>query len=131
MSTRPSPGEEVVHEVGVTPEMTARLFDREVHPVYATAWLVRHAEEAGRLIVERHLGPGEDATGYHIEVTHEAPARVGDRLAVRAWVTEAGRRSCTVAFEVTGANGLVGRGTFVQRYVAREASGPSRTGGEG
>jgi predicted thioesterase len=131
MPTRPSPGEEVVHEVEVTPEMTARLFDREVHPVYATAWLVRHAEEAGRLIVERHLGPGEDATGYRIEAIHEGPARVGDRLAVRARVTEADQRSCTVAFEVTGPNGLVGTGTFVQRYVARVATGPGHTGGEG
>ena len=121
MTQRPQPGEEVIHEVEVTPEMTARLFDREVHPVYATAWMVRHAEEAGRLIVERHLGPDEDATGYRIDVTHERPARVGDRLAVRARVTEVDDRSCTVSFEVTGPVGLVGRGSFVQRYVAREA----------
>jgi predicted thioesterase len=121
MPRRPEPGEEVVHEVEVTPEMTARLFDREIHPLYATAWLVRHAEEAGRLIIERHLGPNEDATGYRIEVTHEGPARVGDRLEVRARVTEVDDRSCTVEFEVTGPNGLVGTGTFVQRYVARDA----------
>jgi fluoroacetyl-CoA thioesterase len=121
MQTRPKPGEEVVHRVEVTPEMTARLFDREVHPVYATAWLVRHVEEAGRLIVERHLQPGEDATGYRIEVTHEGPARVGDLVTIRAWVTEVDDRSCTAAFEATGPNGLVGRGTFVQRYVARDA----------
>jgi fluoroacetyl-CoA thioesterase len=123
MPTRPEIGEEVVHEVEVTADMTARLFDREIHPLYATAWLVRHVEEAGRLIVERRLDPEEDATGYHIEVTHEGPARVGDRLSIRAWVTEADQRSCTVAFEATGPNGLVGRGTFVQRYVARKVEG--------
>ena len=75
---------------------------------------------AGRLIVERHLGPEEDATGYHIEATHEAPAGVGDRLTLRAWVTDVDERSCTVAFEATGPHGLVGRGSFVQRYVARK-----------
>jgi fluoroacetyl-CoA thioesterase len=122
MPDRPAIGEEVVHEVTVTPEMTARLFDRDVHPVYATAWMVRHVEEAGRLLVEPHLGPDEDATGYRIELTHERPARVGELITVRARVTEVDRRSCSVAFEVFGQTGLVGRGIFVQWYVKRHRS---------
>ena len=106
-------------EVTVTPEMTARLFDREVHPVYATAWMVRHVEESGRLVVERHLDPGEDATGYRIELTHERPARVGERLTVRAAVVEANDRECVTAHQVEGPSGVVGRARFVQRYVKR------------
>ena len=123
-------GETVTHEVTVTPEMTARLFGREVHPVYATAWIVRHAEEAGRLLVEPHLGADEDATGYSISVVHERPAAVGDHLRVEAVVTRVDDRSCECSFEVNGPNGVVGRGTFVQRYVRPGAlgagAGPSR-----
>ena len=103
----------------MTPEMTAQLFDREVHPVYATAWMVRHVEESGRLVVERHLDPGEDATGYRIELTHERPARVGERLTVRATVVDADERECVTEHEVTGPSGVVGRARFVQRYVKR------------
>ncbi len=103
----------------VTPEMTARLFGREIHPVYATAWMVRHVEEAGRLLVERYLAAEEDATGYAIDLTHERPARVGERLTVSARVTAVDDRACEAEFTVTGAGGVVGRGTFVQRYVAR------------
>lgn len=119
MDGRPALGERVTHEVVVRADMTARLFDREVHPVYATAWMVRHAEDAGRLIVERHLRPEEDATGYAISVVHERPARIGERLRIEAVVTRTGRREVEMAFEVHGERGVVGRGTFVQRYVRR------------
>jgi fluoroacetyl-CoA thioesterase len=121
MRNRPSVGETVTHEVTVTQDMTARLFDREVHPVYATAWMVRHVEEAGRLLVERHLGPDEDATGYRIELTHERPAAVGERIRIAARVTSVDQAACTVEFEVHGAAGVVGTGSFVQRYVPRGA----------
>src|SRR5262245_34785738 len=119
MRNRPAVGDTVTHRVTVSPEMTARLFDREVHPVYATAWMVRHAEEAGRLLVEPHLGPDEDATGYRIEVTHDRPAQVGEEVIVRATVTEVDERSCTATFEVRTDDAVVGRGVFVQRYVRR------------
>ena len=121
----------------VEPEMTARLFDREVHPVYATAWMVRHVEEAGRLLIEPGLGPEEDATGYEITLTHLLPAPVGSRLTVVARATEVTDRECVADFEVRGPQGLVGRGRFVQRYVRRgrlsvsgDAPKPEGTGGK-
>ncbi len=129
MRNRPDPGEEVLHRVTVTPEMTARLFGREVHPVYATAWMVRHAEEAGRLLVEPRLGPDEDATGWAISLTHERAARPGDELTILARVVRSDERECECAFEVAGPAGVVGRGTFVQRYVRRGRLGRVDEGG--
>jgi fluoroacetyl-CoA thioesterase len=119
MRGRPAVGERVTHEVVVGPEMTARLFGREVHPLYATAWMVRHAEEAGRLLVERHLAAEEDATGRSISVVHLRPVPVGERLRIEAVVTRVDEREVETAFEVHGERGLVGRGNFVQRYVRR------------
>ena len=116
---RPALGETVEHRVEVTPEMTARLFGREVHPLYATAWMVRHAEEAGRLLVERHFSPEEDATGYSISLAHERPAAVGTPLVIRATVVAVDQRQCTTEITVSAPFGVVGRGTFVQRYVPR------------
>ena len=99
--------------------MTARLFDREVHALYATAWMVRHAEEAGRLLVERYLSPDEDATGYSISLTHERPAAVGTPLIITATVVAVDERQCTAEITVSAPFGVVGRGSFVQRYVPR------------
>jgi fluoroacetyl-CoA thioesterase len=126
MRARPQVGEEAVRQVTVTREMTARLFDREVHPVYGTAWMVRHVEEAGRLLVEPHLDPEEDATGYSISLTHLRPAQVGDHLTITARAREVDERACTAEVEVVGPAGLVGRATFVQRYVPRDALGTPR-----
>lgn len=124
---RPAVGEEAVHAVTVGPEMTARLFGREVHPVYGTAWMVRHMEEAARLLVEPHLSPDEDATGYELTVRHELPAAVGDRLTIVARVAEVDRRRCVADVEVRGPAGVVGRGTFVQRYIRRGRLGEKGT----
>jgi len=112
-------GQQAVREVIVTSEMTARLFDREIHPVYATAWMVRHVEEAGRMLIEPYLGADEDATGYSIALTHERVARVGERITVTARVSEVDERVCTAEVEVRGPMGVIGRGTFVQRFIPR------------
>lgn len=101
----------------MTDEMLVDLGGRRIHPLYATAWMVRHMEEAGRMLIEPHLRPGEDATGYAISVTHEAPARVGDGLTVIATATRVGERETETDVEVTGPDGVVGRGTLVQRYI--------------
>lgn len=101
----------------MTDEMLVNLGGRRIHPVYATAWMVRHMEEAGRQVVERHLGPGQDATGYSISVVHERAARPGDTLTVTATVTRVDDRSCETRVEVRGPHGIVGNGTLVQRYI--------------
>jgi fluoroacetyl-CoA thioesterase len=119
MRERPKVGDQVAHGVTVMPDMTARLFGRQVHPVYATAWFVRHVEEAGRLLIERYLSRNEDATGFRIELTHEGPAFVGDRVTITARATEVTDDECVCSFEAHGPAGVVGHGVFVQRYVPR------------
>ena len=105
-------------EVTVTERMLVDLAGRRIHPVYATAWMVRHMEEACRMLVEPHLREGEDATGYAVSAVHEAPARTGDRLRVVARVVRADDRECEAEVEVNGPAGRrVGRGTLVQRYI--------------
>ncbi len=125
---KPLPGEEAEIVVTVTDEMLVDLGGRRIHPVYATAWMVRHMEEAGRELVERHLAEGEDATGYAISVVHERPARPGDTLHVTATVTHVTDRSCETRVETRGPSGVVGAGTLVQRYIR---AGQLTEGGDG
>jgi fluoroacetyl-CoA thioesterase len=114
---RPSVGEEARLEVTVDEEMLVDILGRRIHPVYATAWMVKHMEDAGRMLIEPHLRPGEDATGYSISATHERPARVDDRLVVVARATRVDDRECEAEVEVLGSDGRVGHGTLVQRYI--------------
>jgi fluoroacetyl-CoA thioesterase len=110
-------GEEASLDVTVTDEMLVDLEGRRIHPLYATAWMVRHAEEASRRLIEPHLRPGENATGYAVSLVHERPAREGDSLHVSARATRIDERECEADVEVLGPHGRVGSGTIVQRYV--------------
>ena len=125
---RPAVGDEAAIEVTVTEEMLVDLGGRRIHPVYATAWMVRHAEEAARALIEPHLGPGEDATGYSVSVVHERPARAGDRLRVVARAAGVDDHECEAEVEVIGPGGRVGRGSVVQRYIDRGRLSEGRTG---
>ena len=116
-------GDQAEIDVTVTEEMLVDLDGRRIHPVYATAWMVRHVEEAGRRLIEPHLGSGEDATGYSVSVVHERPARAGDRLRVVARATRVDDRECETVVEVHGPSGRVGSGTLVQRYIRAGALG--------
>jgi predicted thioesterase len=117
---RPAVGEDVVHRVEVTEDMVAVLFDRVMNRRYGTAWMIRHMEEAGRLLVDRHLPEDQDAVGYRIEATHAAAARPGDGLTITARCTFVDEDQCVADVEVRGPAGVVGRGTFVQRYITKE-----------
>jgi fluoroacetyl-CoA thioesterase len=79
--------------------------------------MVKHVEEAGRRLIEPHLRPGENATGYAVSVVHERPARVGERLRVSARATRVDDKECEAHVEVFGPRGRVGSGTLVQRYI--------------
>lgn len=114
---KPAVGDETSIEIEVTEEMLVNLGGRRIHPLYATAWMVRHMEEAGRALIEPHLGAGEDATGFAISVVHERPARVGDRLTVVARATRVDDRECEAVVTVEGPAGRVGLGTLTQRYI--------------
>jgi fluoroacetyl-CoA thioesterase len=124
---RPAIGEEANIEVTVTEEMLVDLGGRRIHPVYATVWMIRHAEEAARRLIEPHLRGGEDATGYAVSVVHERPARVGDTLVVTARATRVDERECEAAVEVLGPDGRVGHGTLTQRYIREGQLGGDRT----
>jgi fluoroacetyl-CoA thioesterase len=116
---RPAIGEEASLEVTVTDEMLVEILGRRIHPVYSTVFMVKHVEEASRLLIEPHLGDDEDGTGYAVSVVHERPARVGEHLRIVARATRVDDRECESRVEVLGPNGRVGHGTVVQRYVRR------------
>ncbi len=69
----------------VTKEMTVDFEELgRVHPVYATYWLAKHMEEAGRKIIIPFLEDGEEGIGSAVAVRHRAPAFPGTRIEVVA-----------------------------------------------
>ncbi len=71
--------------VVVTEEMTVDFEELgRVHPVYATYWLAKHMEEAGRKIILPFLEEGEEGIGSAVSLRHLAPAVAGTRVEVVA-----------------------------------------------
>jgi predicted thioesterase len=90
--------------------------------VYATYSMAKHFEEAGRLLLLRHLEPGEAGLGRSVSVEHLAPCWVGDAVRITARCAEVRGNRLTCACSATDADGReLGRGTTVQVILPEEA----------
>lgn len=71
--------------VTVTDDMTVSFGELgRLHPVYATYWMAKHFEEAGRKIILPFLEDGEGGIGTQVDVTHTASALPGMTVTVTA-----------------------------------------------
>lgn len=106
--------------ITVTDEMTVQFAELgPVHPVYATYWLARHFEEAGRKLILPFLEEGEEGIGTQLEVFHTASALPGMRVTVTATFTrQDGRRIHADLFAVNELGDAVGHGTTTQVVTA-------------
>ena len=120
MRPGPARGETATIEIVVTPDMTARIGDREIHPVYGTAALVVHVEQVCRELLEPHLEEGEEGVGYQVDVTHRTPVPVGATVTLTATVAKVGSQELVCEVLARSGNALVARGSFTQRVVDLE-----------
>lgn len=106
----------------VTPEMTVDFEELgRVHPVYATYWLARHMELAGRKVLLGFLEEGEEGIGQAVSVEHLAPALPGMQITVQAShaYTQGNRVVCDCrAHNPLG--DLIGRGQTVQVVLPQQ-----------
>ena len=105
----------------VTDNMVARLGGQQIHPVLATAQMIEWMEWAGRRLILPYLEEGEDAVGYAVDIVHLAPTLVGEAFSATAIFR--GQSGTRIVADVVAENarGPIGKGTFVQVLVAKEA----------
>lgn len=106
----------------VTPEMTVQFAELgDVHPVYATYWMARHFEEAGRKIILPYLEAGEQGIGQSVEVRHLASALPGMRVRVSAtFERQEGRRVHAAMVAHSELGDRIGEGSSVQVILPQE-----------
>lgn len=110
------PGYTQTLTVTVTDEMTVQFGELgAVHPVYATYWMARHFEEAGRKIILPFLEDGEGGIGTEVQVTHTASALPGMTVTVTATFERMeGRRIVCTMRAVSELGDEIGHGTTGQ-----------------
>ncbi|RIH82522.1 Fluoroacetyl-CoA thioesterase [Meiothermus luteus] len=82
-------GYQATFETVVTEEMTVDFEQSDpqlgkLHPVYATYWMAKHMELAGRKIILPFLEEGEEGIGSKVSVDHQASALPGMRVRIVA-----------------------------------------------
>jgi fluoroacetyl-CoA thioesterase len=91
--------------VVVTEEMTVDFGELgKIHPVYATYWIARHMEEAGRKVIVPFLEEADEGLGTAVTVRHLASALPGMRIEIIARHTGTERRK--IACECTATSEL-------------------------
>jgi predicted thioesterase len=105
---------EACMEIIVTPEMRPAFDGEVVHEVYGTATMVQHMEFAARRVILPAREPHEEGIGYHVEVTHLAPAPVGSTVTVTARLRAVEGTRVICAVEARTRHGAVGEGTVTQ-----------------
>ncbi|HLP29696.1 MAG TPA: hotdog domain-containing protein [Candidatus Didemnitutus sp.] len=100
-------------EITVTPDMTARLDEKLIHPVYSTFWLAYHAEVAARRAIEPFFDEGDNAVGSSIQINHKTMAGIGARVQITARVSSVKGRHvlCTIEVVAQKTNTLLAEGT--------------------
>lgn len=102
--------------VMVTADMTVDFGELgQVHPVYATYWMAKHFEEAGRKIILPFLEDGEGGIGAQVDVTHTASALPGMTVTVTATLDRVeGRRIYATIRAVNELGDEIGHGATTQ-----------------
>lgn len=102
--------------VTVTDEMTVNFGELgRVHPVYATYWMAKHFEEAGRKIILPFLEEGEGGIGSEVTVSHTASALPGMTVTVTAtFERQEGRRVYATMRAVNALGDEIGTGRTTQ-----------------
>lgn len=98
----------------VTPEMTAELDGKEIHPVYSTFWLAKHAETVARKAVEPFFEYGENAVGAELSVRHEAMTHVGAKVVMRAKVVKVETKKIVCEIEAFSGGKRIASGSQTQ-----------------
>lgn len=117
MRPGPARGETATLPVTVTPDMTARVAGREIHPTYGTVAVVQHVEQVCRAMLEPHLEDGEEGVGYRLEIVHHAPAPIGSELVLTATVADVGPKRLLCEVSVRRGTVLIAQASFEQRVV--------------
>ena len=88
--------------------------------VYGTPYMVRDIEETSRLVVQEHLGDGEETVGAHVSVDHLGASLIGMTATVSVKITDVDGQRVTLEAEVHDGLDLVGTAKHVRFVIDRD-----------
>jgi predicted thioesterase len=116
---------------------TIAYYDKRLPPVLSTPSMIGQMEVAAALLLQPFLPRGAISVGTHINVSHRAPALLGERVVATARFQRAyqpkNSRSLRYLFETEARVGkrLLGAGTVERAVVEPHFSEPRKPAGRG
>ena len=113
-------GASATREIIVTREMTVGHFVEEMPDVFGTPIMIYHMEVTSGNAISNYLPEGWISVGTVVNVRHLAATPVGDRVTLKAVVTEIGDNTITFAVEAYDSKEKIGEGTHTRAVVELE-----------
>ena len=113
-------GATATREIIVTREMTVAHFVETMPEVFGTPIMIYHLEVTSADAITAHLPEGWVSVGTAVNVRHLAATPVGDKVTLKAIVTEVGNNTVTFAVEAYDSKDKIGDGTHVRAVVELE-----------
>ena len=95
----------------VTPEMGVQHFGAGVPSVFSTPSMIGLMERTCVELLTPYLDENEQSVGFHVDVRHLAPTRIGQSVAITATLQEVKERKFRFAVEAVNDKGVkIGEG---------------------
>ncbi len=88
--------------------------------VYGTPYMVRDVEETARLLIQKHLDPGEQTVGAHVSIEHLGATLIGQTVAVHVKITGVEGRRIMLEAGVHDGIDEVGRAKHIRFVIDEE-----------
>ncbi|MFN0275556.1 MAG: thioesterase family protein [Chitinophagales bacterium] len=113
-------GDEKIYSKEVKANEIAEFESGTVHQFYATFALAKDAEWSTRLFVLEMKEEGEEGIGTFIEVTHHAPAMIGEVVDFYAKLEEVNGHEVICSFEARVGERKIASGKTGQKILKKE-----------
>ena len=104
-------------EITVTPEISPRHLEEIV--VLATPHMIAAMEQTSTDAVQPYLEDHQTTVGTHVDVSHEAAARGGEKVRVDAELVAVDGPRLTFRVQASVGDRIIGRGTHRRHVVDR------------
>lgn len=95
----------------VTPEMGVTHFGAGVSPVLSTPAMIGLMERTCVELLTPYMGESEQSVGFHVDVKHLAPTRIGQNVTVQATLQELKEKRFRFSVEAVNDGGVkIGEG---------------------
>jgi predicted thioesterase len=110
-------GATATREIIVTREMTVGHFVEAMPEVFGTPIMIFHMEVTSGDAILPYLPEGWVSVGTVVNIRHLAATPVGDRVTLKAVVTEVGEHTVSFAVEAYDSKDKIGDGTHTRAVV--------------